>query len=83
MATVPMATRSRTHALPHPNATEALHRVVDLARSDPAFAAAFRASESPQKASELAHRYGIEVSPAALWRKRGTLTDGGLPTWRG
>jgi hypothetical protein len=76
-----MATRSRPH--PHPNATEALHRVKDLAQSDPAFAEALRASESPQKASELALRYGIDVSPAALWRKRGTLTHGGLPTWRG
>ncbi len=73
----------RTHAHPHSNATEALHLVRDLARSDPAFAAAFRASDTPQEASELAHRFGIDVSPAALWRKRGTLTHGGLPTWRG
>jgi hypothetical protein len=77
----------RTHARPHPkaypNATEALHRVRELARHDPAFAEAFRASDTPQKASDLAHRYGIDVSPAALWRNRGTLAHGGLPTWRG
>ncbi|WP_216904712.1 hypothetical protein [Synechococcus sp. CCY 9618] len=74
---------SRAHAHHHPNATEALHLVRDLAESDPVFAEAFRASDTPQEAATLAHRYGIDVSPAALWRNRGTLAHGGLPTWRG
>ncbi len=67
----------------HANATEALHRVKELARCDPDFAAALSASDSPQKAADLALRHGIDVSAAALWRQRGTLAHGGLPTWRG
>ena len=31
----------------------------------------------------LAAEHGVEVSPEALWRHRGTLVSGGLPTWRG
>lgn len=27
--------------------------------------------------------HGITVTPEALWRHRGTLLRGGLPTWRG
>jgi len=70
-------------AHPHANATEALHGVKELARRDPEFAAALRASDSPQNAADLAQRHGINVSAAALWRQRGTLAHGGLPTWRG
>ncbi len=73
----------RAHARAHPNASEALHRVRNLAKTDPVFAKAFGASDTPQEAAELAHRYGIEISPAALWRNRGTLAHGGHPTWRG
>jgi predicted NAD-dependent protein-ADP-ribosyltransferase YbiA (DUF1768 family) len=76
-----MATCEATHA--HPSATEALHRVRHLAESDPVFAEAFRTSASPQEAAKLARRFGIDVSPEALWRNRGTLAHGGLPTWRG
>ncbi len=67
----------------HADATEALHWVKELARRDPEFAAALSASDSPQKAADLAQRHGIDVSAAALWRQRGTLAHGGLPTWRG
>lgn len=70
-------------AHPHANATEALHRVKELALRDPEFAAALRASDSPQHAADLAQRHGIDVSAAALWRHRGTLAHGGMPTWRG
>jgi hypothetical protein len=76
-------TAAAVHAHAHPSATEALHRVKELALDDPLFAAAFRTSESTQQASELAHRHGIEVSAEALWRHRGTLAHGGQPTWRG
>ena len=77
--------RPRTGAAVHAtaNATEALHRVKELARRDPQFAAALRTSDSPQNAADLAQRHGINVSAAALWRQRGTLAHGGLPTWRG
>jgi len=76
--------RSSTSAHAHPDATEALHRVKDLALRDPMFAAALQASETPQAAADLARQHGIEVSPAALWRQRGTLVPGGRqPTWRG
>ena len=74
---------ANAHANAHADATEALHRVKERAISDPEFAAALRTSDSPQTAADLAHRHGIEVSAAALWRQRGTLAHGGLPTWRG
>lgn len=67
----------------HANATDALRRVKDLALSDSGFAAALRTSDSPQKAADLAQHHGIDVSAAALWRQRGTLAHGGVPTWRG
>lgn len=75
--------RSSTSTHAHPNATEALHRVKSLALRDPGFAGALQTSDSPQVASDLARQHGIEVSPAALWRHRGTLARGGQPTWRG
>ncbi len=68
---------------PHANATEALHLVKELARRDPQFAAALSASDSPQNAADLAQCHGIDVTAAALWRQRGTLAHGGVPTWRG
>jgi hypothetical protein len=93
MSTCEMSTTGRSvanatapatpHPSDHPHATDALHRVRDLALSDPAFEAAFRASATPQEASALAHGYGIDVSAEALWRNRGMLAHGGLPTWRG
>jgi hypothetical protein len=75
--------RSSTSTHAQPNATDALHRVKDLALHDPVFADALQTSETPQAASDLARQHGIEVSPAALWRRRGTLEAGGQPTWRG
>jgi hypothetical protein len=75
--------RSSTSTHAQPNATDALHRVKDLALRDPVFAEALQTSETPQAAADLASQHGIEVSPAALWRRRGTLEPGGQPTWRG
>jgi hypothetical protein len=77
------APRTDPAVRPHADATEALHRVKELALRDPEFAAALRASDSPQMAADLAQRHGIAITAAALWRHRGTLTHGGLPTWRG
>jgi hypothetical protein len=76
--------RSSTTTHAQPNATDALHRVKELALHDPMFAVALQTSETPQAAADLARQHGIEVSPAALWRQRGTLGPGGRqPTWRG
>jgi hypothetical protein len=62
---------------------EALHELKSLAEVDRAFARALRHTASTEEAARLARRYGIEVSPEALWRNRGMLTSGGVPTWRG
>ncbi|MEB3185124.1 MAG: hypothetical protein VKM97_04490 [Cyanobacteriota bacterium] len=66
----------------HPSAA-ALHQLKELLQGDPAFAQALRATESTEAAARLAADHGIVVSPEALWRHRGTLVSGGMPTWRG
>jgi hypothetical protein len=38
---------------------------------------------STEEAVLVAQRHGITLSSEALWRHRGTLMTGGLPTWRG
>ena len=69
-------------AVEHPSAAT-LHQLKDLLQSDPAFAQALRATASTEAAAQLAADHGLQVSPEALWRHRGTLASGGLPTWRG
>lgn len=66
----------------HPSAA-ALHQLKELLQRDHAFAQALRATESTEAASRLAAEHGVSVTPEALWRHRGTLMGGGLPTWRG
>jgi hypothetical protein len=66
----------------HPSAA-ALHQLKELLEGDPAFAQALCATDSTEAAAELAAEHGVAVSPEALWRHRGTLVSGGLPTWRG
>ena len=61
----------------------ALHQLKEMLQSDSAFAQALRATESTEAAARLAAEHGISVTPEALWRHRGTLVNGGLPTWRG
>ena len=63
--------------------TVALHDLKELARRDPAFTNALLATRSTQEAVELAATNHISVTPEALWRHRGTLMAGGMPTWRG
>jgi hypothetical protein len=63
--------------------TVALHDLKELVRRDPAFTAALLATRSTQEAAELAAANHISVTPEALWRHRGTLMAGGMPTWRG
>jgi hypothetical protein len=69
-------------AVEHPSAA-ALHQLKELLQGDPAFAQALCATVSTEDAAKLAAEHGVQVSPEALWRHRGTLVSGGLPTWRG
>ena len=66
----------------HPSAA-ALHHLKVLLESDSAFAQALRATSTTEEAAAIAAEHGISVQPEALWRHRGTLIRGGLPTWRG
>ena len=66
----------------HPSAA-ALHQLKQLLKSDPAFAMALRATTSTNEAARLVAVHDVHVTPEALWRHRGTLESGGLPTWRG
>lgn len=61
----------------------ALHQLKELLERDTAFAKALGATATTEAAAKLAAEHGVEVSPEALWRHRGTLVSGGLPTWRG
>ncbi len=61
----------------------ALHQLKNLVQHDPAFAQALQATTSTAAAARVAAAHGIPVMPEALWRHRGTLVSGGLPTWRG
>jgi hypothetical protein len=63
--------------------TAALHQLRELLQRDPAFAQDLRATASTEAAVRLALEHGVQVTPEALWRNRGTLVSGGLPTWRG
>jgi hypothetical protein len=73
--------------LPAPEATHrsdaALHQLKELLQDDPVFAKALAATASTEAAAQLAAEHGVQVSPEALWRHRGMLVSGGLPTWRG
>lgn len=76
-----------TGHLPNPEgavmASDVLHSLKQLIHSDPAFAEALRRIETTEQAAELIHQHGLDVTPEALWRHRGTLVEGGRPTWRG
>jgi hypothetical protein len=52
-------------------------------QDDSALREAVQAAASTEAAAQLAAEHGVQVSPEALWRHRGTLASGGLPTWRG
>jgi len=66
----------------HPSAA-ALQQLKALLQSDPVFAQALRATASTKDGARLAAEHGVPVTQEALWRHRGTLVRGGLPTWRG
>ena len=66
----------------HPS-TAALQQLKELVESDPVFAQALSATGSTEAAARLAAEHGVPVTPEALWRHRGMLVSGGMPTWRG
>jgi hypothetical protein len=66
----------------HPSVA-ALHQLKELLQGDPVFAKALAATASTEAAAKLAAEHGVQVTPEALWRHRGMLVSGGLPTWRG
>jgi hypothetical protein len=66
----------------HPSAA-ALQQLKALLQSDPVFSQALRATASTEDGARLAAEHGVPVTQEALWRHRGTLVKGGMPTWRG
>jgi len=64
-------------------AADVLHQLKQLLADDPQFAESLRQIESTDQAAELIHQHGLKLTPEALWRHRGTLMQGGRPTWRG
>ena len=60
-----------------------LHHLREILRIDSAFAEALCSTETTTEAAQLAWEHGITVTPEALWRNRGTLASGAMPTWRG
>lgn len=62
---------------------DALHQLKELLQRDQSFANALLATSPTEEAAHLALEHGITVTPEAIWRQRGTLLDGGHPTWRG
>ncbi|MCX5948611.1 MAG: hypothetical protein NTY67_10640 [Cyanobacteria bacterium] len=63
--------------------TAALQQLKELLQLDAVFAQAFAATASTEAAVLLSAEHGVQVTPEALWRHRGTLVSGGMPTWRG
>ena len=64
-------------------AVDSVQQLKDLLLHDASFAQALRSTDSTEAAAKLAAERGVVVTPEALWRNRGTLVSGGLPTWRG
>lgn len=77
-----MATCHSTHD-PVVSANEELHHLRQMLHDDPAFAEALRSISTTEDAARLVCEHGLDVTPEALWRNRGTLISGGRPTWRG
>jgi len=78
-----MATRNLPHQDIAAPAADVLHQLKQLLADDPEFAESLRQIESTDQAAVLIHQHGLKLTPEALWRHRGTLMQGGRPTWRG
>jgi 3-deoxy-D-manno-octulosonic-acid transferase len=76
-----------TSQSPHPEdtrmASDVLDQLKQLIQRDPTLADELRHIETTEQAAELIRQHGLQVTAAALWRHRGTLVQGGRPTWRG
>lgn len=79
----PLATSPAIHHQGAAMASDAVHQLKQLIHSNPDFAQALSHIETTEQAAELSHQHGLEISPETLWRHRGTLLEGGRPTWRG
>lgn len=77
-----MATCRSTHD-PAVSASEELRQLRQLLLDDPTFAEALRSISTTEDAARLVCEHGLDVTPEALWRNRGTLLGDGRPTWRG
>lgn len=78
-----MATCHPPNSPPPVSSTDELFHLKQALLNDPDFAAALRCTETTEEAAQLICDHGIDVTPEALWRNRGTLESGGRPTWRG
>jgi len=78
-----MAPSPLTHPQDAEMPADVLRQLKQMIESDAAFAEALRHIDTTEQAAELIHQHGLEVSAEALWRHRGTLVEGGRPTWRG
>ena len=78
-----MAPRDLSSTQTAVSATAALHQLKERLQQDPEFAQALHAIDSTEAAAHLIAEHGIQLSPEALWRQRGTLVPDGQPTWRG
>jgi hypothetical protein len=78
-----MATSPASHPQDAEMARDVLHQLKQIIENDPAFADDLRRIETTELAAELIHQHGLEVPPEALWCHRGTLVEGGRPTWCG
>jgi hypothetical protein len=78
-----MDTCHPSNTAPAVSASDELFHLKQRLQQDPAFAEALRATDTTEQAAHLACDHGIDVTPEALWRNRGTLVSDGRPTWRG
>lgn len=78
-----MATCHPPNTPPAVSTSDELFHLKQLLLDDPAFADALRSTDTTAEAVDLICGHGIDVTPEALWRNRGTLVRGGRPTWRG
>jgi hypothetical protein len=78
-----MVTSPSSHPEDAQLTSDVLHHLKQMVDSNPSFAEALRNIRTTEEAAELIHQHGLELTPETLWRHRGTLMDGGRPTWRG
>lgn len=78
-----MATRNSFHQNAAAPAADVLRQLKQLLANDQELAESLRLIETTDQAAVLINQHGLKLTPEALWRHRGTLMQGGRPTWRG